>query len=206
MNKFEQVLSHGDPKPMDRPTHTTENIFFPYYVAGGKITRNENLFVMVSVMTTIEMRTTRESSGALGIDTTLAITTSRLTVTVIKIIKVIKGLVTEVTMGRSMEDIIPDIGEDIIPDTEEDIIPNKEEDIIPETKEDMVTGGILIKTGLMIFRRDSSVTNTTTVRILLQVVRLRLLLLIVGIHRTAKEMEPLTMNPDIAHHHTQGLQ
>ena len=96
---------------MDRPTDTTENIFFPYYFAGGKITRNENTFVMVSVVTTTEMRITQGTSGALRTDTTLVITTSRLTVTVIKTIRVIKVLVTVATMGRSMEDIIPDTGE-----------------------------------------------------------------------------------------------
>ena len=187
---------------MDRPTDTTENFIFPYYVAGAKITRNKNIFVMVSVVTTTEMRITQGTSGALRTDTTLVITTSRLTVTVIKTIRVIKGLVMEVTMGRSMEVIIPDTGKDIIPDTGKDIIPNTEEAIIPETKEDMVTVGILIKTGLMIFQRDSSVTSTTTVRILLQVVHL----LIIGIRGTANGMEALTMNPDIAHHRTQGLQ
>ena len=149
---------------------------------------------MVSVVTTTEMRITQGTSGALRTDTTLVITTSRLTVTVIKTIRVIKGLVTEATMGRSMEVIIPDTGKDIILNTEEAII--------PETKEDMVTVGILIKIGLMIFHRDSSVTSTTTVRILLQVVHL----LIIGIRGTANGMEALTMNPDTAHHRTQGLQ
>ena len=210
---------------MDRQTDTTENSKFPYYVAGGKITRNENIFVMVSVVTTTEMRITQGTSGALRTDTTLVITTSRLTVTVIKTIRDIKGLVTEVTMGRSMEVIIPDTGEDIIPDTGEDIIPDtgediipdtgkdiipNTEDIIPDTKKDMATVGlgILIKTGLMIFRRDSSVTSTTTVRILLQVQEVLILLLMIpiGIRQTTNGMEPLTMNPDIAHHRIQGIQ
>ena len=90
----------------------------------------------------------------------------------------------------------------------EDIIPDTEEAIIPETMEDMVTVGIHIKTGLMIFQTDRSVTSTSTVHILLQVREVLLLLIVIpiGIRQTANGMEPLTMNPDTAHHRTPGLQ
>ena len=152
-----------------------------YVVLRCKTIANENKFVMVAVVTATEMGITRET--VLMTDLTLAVTTTSC-LTDIKAMRVTKGLITETTMGRSMEDIIPD--------TEEDTV--------------TVDLGILIKAGIMVSQRDSSVTSTK-VRILLgvQKVVLLLFLLLVGIRRTTNGMEPLTVIPDIAHHHTHGL-
>ena len=136
---------------------------------------------MVAVITTTEMGITQETVPMT--DLTLTVTTTSC-LTGIKAIRVTKGLTMEPTMGRSMGDIIPG--------TEEGTV--------------TVDLGILIKAGIMVFQRDSWVTSTK-VRILLgvQKVVLLLFLLLVGIRRTTNGMEPLTVIPDIAHHHTHGL-
>ena len=111
---------------------------------------------------------------------TLAGTTTSC-LTVIKAIRVTKGLIKAPTMGRSMEDMIPG--------TEEGTV--------------TVGMGILTKTGIMVFQRDSSVT-ITAMRILPEVQKVVFIPLPIGMRQTASRTEPLIVVLDIAHRRIHG--